>query len=263
VQDRHAIFLDYLSYLELFQNHPQEFSMTNTVENKEIAAPAAANEPTKTAENPQTENLQDINWKKFRENREKERKEREELERDRAKKAAENEALKAALEALANKPNPQSNDQDRPEETDEQRIRRQVKEAVEEREKAAEEARIKREAQELPQKLHQTYNDFDSVCSNENLDYLEFHYPEIAAPYKHLPDSYEKWANIYKAVKRFVPNPNSSKDQKKAEKNFNKPQSMAVPGSTMTTDTPPTVLDDKRKESNWLRMQRRMKGLSG
>lgn len=236
--------------------------MTDVVENKQAASIGATafTDPTKTAENAQTENPQDINWKKFRENRDKERKEREELERDRSKKEAENSALRAALEALANKPIPT---QDQPEETEEQRIRRQVKEAVIEEQRTAEEARKKKEAAELPQRLQQSFTDFDSICNNENLDYLEFHYPEIAAPYRHLPDSFDKWSNIYKAVKRFVPNPNSAKDQKKAEKNFNKPQSMAVPGSTMTTDTPPTVLDDKRKESNWLRMQRRMKGLPG
>lgn len=236
--------------------------MTDVVENKQAASIGATafTDPTKTAENAQIENPQDINWKKFRENRDKERKEREELERDRSKKEAENSALRAALEALANKPSPT---QDQPEETEEQRIRRQVKEAVIEEQRTAEEARKKKEAAELPQRLQQSFTDFDSICNNENLDYLEFHYPEIAAPYRHLPDSFDKWSNIYKAVKRFVPNPNSAKDQKKAEKNFNKPQSMAVPGSTMTTDTPPTVLDDKRKESNWLRMQRRMKGLPG
>ena len=238
--------------------------MPDIVENKEAQAPvAASNEATKTAETAQTENPQEINWRQFRENREKERKEREELERDRARKSEENAALKAALEVLANKPSNQSNNAEQPEETEDQRIRRQVKEMMDAQEKEREAVRLKREAEELPSRLQNNFNDFNAVCTNENLDYLEFHYPEIAAPYKHLPDSYEKWANIYKAVKRFVPNPNSGKDQKKAEKNFNKPQSMAVPGATMTTDTPPSLLDDKRKESNWLRMQRRMKGLSG
>ena len=238
--------------------------MTDVIESKEAqSSVAASNEATKTAETAQTENPQEINWKKFRENREKERKEREEIERDRAKKAEENAALKAALEVLANKPSNQSNNQDQTEETEEQRVRRQIKEGIEAHDREKEAERAKREAQELPQMLQRNFTDFNSVCSNENLDYLEFHYPEVAAPYKHLPDSYEKWANIYKAVKRFVHNPDSAKDQKKAEKNFNKPQSMAVPGSTVTTDTPPSLLDDKRKENNWLRMQRRMKGLSG
>jgi|SRR5271170_478814 len=236
----------------------------NVIDNKEAQASAVASkETTKLAENAQTENLQEINWKKFREDRERERKEREEIERDRAKKADENAALKAALEVLANKPSNQTSTSDQLEETEEQRIRRQIKEGIEEHDRQKDSERAKREAQELPQLLQRNFTDFNAVCTNENLDYLEYHYPEVAAPYKHLPDSYEKWANIYKAVKRFVANPDSTKDQKKAEKNFNKPQSMAVPGSTMTTDTPPSVLDDKRKENNWIRMQRRMKGLSG
>ena len=82
----------------------------------------------------------------------------------------------------------------------------------------------------------------------------------MAAPYKHLPDSYDKWAAIYKAVKRFVPNPDSGKDQRKAEKNFGKPQSMAVAGNTQTTDSAPMMLDDKRRQDNWNRMQKVMKG---
>jgi uncharacterized membrane protein YqiK len=235
----------------------------NEKQEVELTTSAPSVQTTQTAEPAQAENPQEINWRQFRENREKERKEREELERDRARKAEENAALKAALEVLANKPSNHSNNSEQPEETEEQRIRRQVKEMIDAQEKERERERLRKEVEEMPMRLQQNFTDFNAVCTNENLDYLEFHFPEIAAPYKHLPDSYEKWANIYKAVKRFVPNPNSGKDQKKAEKNFNKPQSMAVPGSTMTTDTPPSVLDDKRKESNWIRMQRRMKGLSG
>ena len=55
-------------------------------------------------------------------------------------------------------------------------------------------------------------------------------------------------------------NPNSSKDQKKAENNFNKPQSMAVSGVSQTGDSAPMMLDDKKRSDNWSRMQRVMKG---
>jgi len=61
-------------------------------------------------------------------------------------------------------------------------------------------------------------------------------------------------------VERFVPNTNSGKDAKKAEQNFNKPQSMAVPGATQTGDTAPMMLDEKRKVDNYARMMKVMKG---
>ncbi|HAM53715.1 MAG TPA: hypothetical protein DCP92_24610 [Nitrospiraceae bacterium] len=73
----------------------------------------------------------------------------------------------------------------------------------------------------------------------------------------------QKWCDIYKAVKRFVPNSTtSSKEQKKAEKNLAKPQAMSTAGMTQTGDQAPQYLDDKRKQDNWKRMQLRMKGIA-
>jgi hypothetical protein len=219
---------------------------------------ATSLDTTKSQENQATETPEQINWKKFREERSRERKEKEELERDRSKKSEEISALKAAVEALANKP--ANSIQEPTEETEEQRISRQVENSLAARDKQYEAQRRAREHQEMPSKLASTFQDFEKVCSAENLDYLEFHYPEVATPFKSLPDSFEKWSNIYKAVKRFVPNPDSGRDQKKAEKNFSKPQSMSVPGTTITTDTPPMMLDDQRRADNWARMQKVMKG---
>jgi hypothetical protein len=206
---------------------------------------------------PSDETPEQINWKKFREERARERKEKEEIEKDRSKKAQEVSALKAALEALANKP---AENSEREEETDEDKITRKVNEALAQKEREYEEKRRIKEHEEAPQRLASTYSDFNEVCNTENIDYLEFHYPEVAAPYKHLPDTYEKWAAIYKAIKRFVPNPSSKQDQKKAEKNFNKPQSMSAPGVTTTGDHAPRMLDDKKRADNWTRMQRVMRG---
>ncbi len=236
-------------------NEVSEVKEPKTAEN---AVNSSVQEINKETENQAIETPEQINWKKFREERSRERKEKEEIERDRARKSEEIAALKAAVEALANKPS--SPMQEPVEETEEQRIAKYVEQALTDREKKYEEQRKAQEQREMPQKLASTFKDFDQICSAENLDYLEYHYPEVAAPFKHLPDSFDKWANVYQAVKRFVPNPNSSKDQKKAEKNFNKPQSMSVPGTTLTTDTPPIIMDDKRKADNWIRMQKIMRG---
>lgn len=233
--------------------------MTQPVENKVEEAKQIVQEKTEQPKTDNQETPEQINWKKFREAREQDRKAKEIAEREAAKKAEEVAALKAAMEALLSKPAPQQQ-QEAIEESDEDKIQRRIDEAINRREKEREEKRMMEEQRNLPITLSKTFNDFDSVCSTENLDYLEYHYPEVAAPYKHLPDSFDKWAAIYKAVKRFVPNPNSQKDQKKAEKNFNKPQSMAVGGNTVSTDSAPIMLDDKRRQDNWARMQRVMRG---
>jgi len=214
-------------------------------------------------DNQQTETPEQINWKKFREAREAERKQKEAAERRAIEKEQEAAALKAAMEAILNKPTqPPRQEQSYydEEQTEEQRIEKKILEALAVREKKAEEERREREHRELPQRLVANYTDFNEVCSAENLDYLEYHYPEVAEAFKHAPDGYEKWTSVYKAVKRFVPNTNSRKDQMRAEKNFSKPQSMAVPGVTQVGDTAPIKMDDKRRADNWARMQRVMKG---
>jgi hypothetical protein len=62
-------------------------------------------------------------------------------------------------------------------------------------------------------------------------------------------------------MKKFVPNPDSRKDQARIEKNLAKPQSMSVPGSTQTGDHAPTELTEQRRKDNWARMCRVMKGI--
>ena len=111
--------------------------------------------------------------------------------------------------------------------------------------------------------LTSEYKDFNQVCSTENLDYLDYHYPEVARAFKHAPDGFDKWSDIYKAVKRFVPNIDSRKDARKAENNFNKPQSGS--SQNITQNQPGSgahILTEDRKKANWERMQRSLKGLS-
>lgn len=202
-----------------------------------------------------------INWRKFREAREKERKEKVEAEKRAAEKEAEVAALKAAMEALVNKPESNSRQMSDPvEETDDERVARLVAASLEKERRKHQEENLKREQTEFPQRLAAEFQDFHQICNSENLDYLEYHYPEVAEAYKELPEGYSKWAKIYKAVKRFVPNPDSRKEQSKAEKNFLKPQAMSASGKTQVGDTAPQSLDDKRKADNWARMQKVMRG---
>lgn len=223
--------------------------------------------PQDTAQAAQTQAQPDtqeqINWRKFREVRDQERKAKEESDRIAAQKSAEAEALKKAMEALLNKPQSQQTQQSyvsHDEMTDEQRIEALIDSRFKQRMQQEEQARLQRDAEEAPYRLKREYKDYDQVCSQENLDYVAFHYPEVANAFTGRPDGYEKWVDIYKAVKRFVPNPDSKKDSQKADKNFTKPQSMSVPGVAQTGDTAPQKLDDKRRADNWSRMQRIMKG---
>ena len=217
---------------------------------------------------PTEETQEQINWRKFRQEREKERREREEdrkkkeeAERKAAEKEAEALALKMAMEAILNKSNSQQSNSFEEEETEDQRIERKVNKKLEERDRIAEAQRREQESKELPQKLVQAYSDFESICTTDNLDYLEYHYPEVVAGYKHMPDSFEKWSAIYKSVKRFIPNTNHQKEQARIEKNLSKPQSMSLPGVSQTGDHAPTELTEKRRQDNWARMQRVLKGI--
>ena len=204
----------------------------------------------------ESEDPQQINWKKFRETREIERKQREEAEKRASEKEAEAQALKAAMESLLSKP---SVTQDDPEDED-ARIQKKIDAIMSKREEQMQQQMQRKEQQEFPTKLKSAYSDFDNICTTENLDYLEYHYPEVAAGFKHMPDGFDKWANIYKAVKRFIPNADAVKDKGRIEKNTSKPQSMSIAGVTQTGDSAPIQLDDKRRADNWSRMQRVMKG---
>lgn len=235
---------------------------------EKVEAVSAPINPSAPLQNePETD--KEINWKKFKEQR---RIEREQLEAN-AKRASEKEAeanaLRAAMDAILNKQAPQSNNNysnnsyEQEEETEDQRIEKKVQAMLAKREAEAEKTRREREIQELPQKLASNHKDFNQVCNQENLDYLDFHYPEISSAFQHMPEGYDKWSNIYKAVKRFVPNTDTRKDQAKVHGNLAKPQSISSPGTTQGGNAMPTArLDESRKADNWARMQKARKGLS-
>lgn len=237
------------------QNVAQEEIKAET-QTPEQDAPVA-----ETQQNDWEHNAEDINWKKFREEREKERKQREAAELEKQKKDQELSAMKEAMEALVT---PQAKQQDNSwdnwaPESDEERF----KKIAQEEWNRLEQERIKNEqaraAQEAPTQIRRTYTDFDQVITPENIDYLEYHYPEVAKAFASMPDGYEKYETVYKAMKRFVPN-NQKEMSRRSDQNLNKPQSMNVKGVTQTTDSAPVRFDDQRKKDNWARMQRVMRG---
>lgn len=209
---------------------------------------------------------EDPNWRAFREARKKDRADKEAAERRATEKEAEAAALKAAMEAAfakGNYPSSQSGSQDgfSHEETEDERIEKKVNALLAEREKKAQQEASIREQQEYPNRLQQAYPDFNAMVSSENLDYLEYHYPEIARPLKRLGDGFDKWSDIYHAVKKFVPNATTArKEAAKAEANLNKPKSISSTGLTQSTEGK-SSLTEERKAANWERMNRVMKGV--
>ena len=213
--------------------------------------------PLQNTENKTEEKQEDPNWKAFREARKKDRLEREAAERKAAEKEAEVLALRAAMEAAFAKEqrNTQYTEQNysnyETDETEDERIEKKVQAAISAREAAAEKARIEREQHEYPMRLQQQYPDFHNAISEENLDYLDYHFPEVSKPISRMQDGYEKWLYIYQAVKKFVPNnANVKKDAARAESNFNKPKSMSSTSVTQPGDS-------KQRENHFEVEQRR------
>lgn len=212
---------------------------------------------------------EDPNWRAFREARKKDRAEKEAAERKAADKEAEVAALKAAMEAAFSKQSPvqQSNQyvqQYAQEETEDERIEKKVQAAISAREASYEKERAQREKHEAPLRIQQTFPDFNNVVTQDNCDYIDYHYPELATPFQYMPEGYQKLAAMYNLIKKMVPNSTSSKrEAAKADANFNKPKSMSTTGVTQSGDSQGSArLTEERKAANWERMERARRGLS-
>lgn len=205
------------------------------------------------------------NWKAFKESREQDRKDKEIAQKMAVEERARAEALREAMEALVNKPTQQYQQQNtyQNEETEEQRIERKVSAALEKERQKYREQEQKEAEEARPRQIRQALPDFDVVCSASNLDYLDYHYPEITAGFKHMPDSVEKWQAVHKAVKRFVPSTDLKKETRQLEQNATKPQSISSPSTLQGTQAKgPNILSDQQKAANWERMQKQLRGLS-
>lgn len=244
-------------------NLSQSNSNENLSQKKEEVTKQSAPEAEQQTEDP--------NWRALRESRKKEREEKKEAERRAAEKEAEVQALKAAMEAAFSKqaPTPQAYQQyygmnQEAEETEEQRIERKVSEIISKKEQEYAKQQQEFERQEYPNRLRRDFPDFNKVCDPENLDYLDYHYPEVSRPLQRLQEGYDKWHDIYHAVKKFIPNHSTAKKEAmKADMNSQKPKSISSPNLTPpgqpTRETWQEV--EQRRAAAWQRMQRTMKGV--
>lgn len=254
-------------------NNDTNVSQTNVdakVSQDKIENPAENN-----AQPKESETQEDPNWRAFREARKKDRAEREAAEKKAAEKEQEVAALKAAMEAAftkGNSPSPQAYNQyygisqgyDQQEETEEQRIERKVNELISKKEEQYKKQQCEYEMKEYPTRLKKEFPDFGHVCTQENLDYLDYHYPEVSRPLQRLGEGYDKWHDIYHAVKKFIPNHSSAKKEAiRADINSNKPRSMSSTGPSPTGESPKNTWQEveSRRAERWARMQHIMKGV--
>jgi hypothetical protein len=215
---------------------------------------------------------EDPNWRAFREARKRDRLEKEAAEKKAIEKEAEVAALKAAMEAAFSKssPTPQAYQQyygqaeASGEETEDQRLEKKLNAMLAAKEEQYKKEAAMRERQEYPNRLAREFPDFTQVCSQENLDYLDYHYPELSRPLQRLNEGYDKWHDIYHAVKKFIPNHSTAKKESlKADMNHVKPKSISSTSLTQNGDAPRQTWHEveQRRASNWERMQRVMKGI--
>lgn len=226
-----------------------ENTQESNVEVKQEEAPSI-----KTEENK-------VNWQRFREEKERDRKARIEAEKEAQKEKERAEALKAALEAVVNKPQNQTYSDNGEEETEDQRIEKKINAAIEREKKLLREENEKRQVEEMPKRINQDFKDFNRVVTEENIDYLEYHHPEIASAFKYMPEGYEKWASLYKTVKKLVPNMNKNEDVKKIEQNLKKPQGNVPNITDKKPETQGWKLTEQQRMQNWRRMQEDMKSV--
>lgn len=231
---------------------------TNTEQQNKQIPPIQNNEDSAT---------DDPNWKAFREARKRDKADKEAAERRAAEKEAEATALKAAMEAAFSKQSQSRNtsyDQEEIELSEDERIEKKVQAALTARESQYQRERQERERNELPQKLLQTFPDYNQVVNEENGAYLEYHHPELYRSLLRQPENFETCSDIYKVVKKLIPNSSTSKKETiKADNNFNKPKSISSTGITQPGEAKSSsILSEERKQQNWERMQRIRKGLS-
>lgn len=199
------------------------------------------------------------NWAVFRQERERDRKARMDAEKLAEMKQAEAQALKAAMEALIAKPQQYQQDpQFHVEQTDEEMIDKKVQAALERERHKVNEEKKQRDKAELPGKLESTFRDFNKVCTAENLDYLDYHYPEVSKAFQYMPDGFEKWSSVYQAVKRFVP-VEHKEDSRRLEQNNMKPKTTAPQITDTKPQGAPWILTEERKAENRRRMEKERK----
>lgn len=221
------------------------------------------NPATETVPQPQAEaqeNQGQIDWRKFREERERQRKQEQQQKANEQSEYQKNVALQNALNAaLDKKLASQNQGYVQTEEDDiDKRIEARVNAKVAELEKRNQEERARLELQRLPSE----HQDFNKVCSQENMDYLEFHYPHLVQSFNSQPDTYQKWKGIYETAKKLIPNKDAAAQNARADYNQSKPKplSSVASGSVIAEKSGSQFLSEADKRAIYENAQRKLKG---
>lgn len=226
---------------------------------------------------------EEINWRKFRESRAKERKEREEAER-RAQEAeqSKNQLQNYLAEVIASQGTgtqqlTQAEQQQVIDLIDDEiptggEIKSFTKALINDLvEKKLEEKLALKQAQmdkqELPKRVAESMPDFWDVCNQENLDYLEYVAPDMAAALAGPLATPEKLTMrelkaIYQAVTKLVPNAKGANKGNRPAPIEQKPQSLSSPAASQSKDGAPHMMTEALRKQRWEEMQRAMKGLA-
>lgn len=242
----------------------EDVTEVNEVEQEDVQDRAEDNQGD-SEENP------DEGWRQFAENRAREREARQERERKEREKADELKKLQEilGLNAPANETAAEKKEReqrieslkeiDLPTGQDvESFVYTIIDKVLNERDQKRQQERQQEEQRSYPQRLSRDYPDIKEVVSQENLDYLEYHYPEIAEMYGNMPDGYDKYSKLYSTMRKLIPQTNKTAAER-AKRNLSAPQATGGRSATPSRDARATGLSKEQKRANYERMLREMK----
>lgn len=90
------------------------------------------------------------------------------------------------------------------------------------------EERQTRMKEELPNRVKSKHQDFDSVVTKENVEYLKANKPHIATTIAATKDPYAQAMAAYDFIKAFCPSANQTEEAAKMEKNASKPGTLGA-----------------------------------
>lgn len=237
--------------------------------------PASVQEPSESEEELTPEQ---INWRKFREQRAREREEAKQQAAQAEQERQAREALQRFIsENLAKQGaqvqlTPAQQEQIIADLPDDEiptggeikgYIQRQIERGVQE---ALQRTKSEQERQKLPTQVRSQLKDFDEVCSQENIDYLQYKAPYLAeslsARLKN-PENvrFEDLAALYDAVLQVVPSASEKKTPAQVQ-DPQKPRSLSHPIANASRDIAPRSLSAKQREEEYQRMVALAKGLA-
>jgi hypothetical protein len=254
---------------EVASSEQQEAQKENSIPNNEDQK--QQQDSSNTQESQVEETQEQINWRKVREKREQDRIAQEEA----LKKSQQKDQKIAELTELIQSIQPNQNtnltkeqeqkviadllDEDIPTGGEvknflKQYIPNAVNEILKQQSAEQEKRRQEEERQNLGSNLQKKHTDFYNVVNEDNIAYLDYHYPEVSEALTALPEGVNKWSKIYSTVKKLVPS-NSDNSTARIERNMNKPQPGAISSSSPSAEMSiGKSLTEAQKAENYKRL---------